>query len=51
MANEMNAMIELAREQIELVSARRDRAVYVSLSTAGISISVEPWPEDDCEGN
>lgn len=45
MTDEMQEMINLAREQIDLAATQRDRSVYISLSTVGINISVDPWPE------
>ena len=51
MTDEMNAMIELAREQIEMAAAKRDRTVLVSLTAGDITISVDPWLKSDCEGN
>lgn len=50
MTDEMKAMIDLAHAQIDLAAAKRDRSVFVTMSAGNITVSVDPWPEEDDDG-
>ena len=50
MENQMNAVLDYAKEQIELAAKNRDRSVTVYVGEAGMHVSVYPYPEDETDG-
>lgn len=46
MTDEIREAMDLVREQVELATKNRDRQVYLSVTEMGVTITVEPWPEE-----
>lgn len=49
MENQMNAVLDYAKEQIELAAKNRDRSVTVYVGEAGMQVSVYPYPDEEIE--
>ena len=46
MTDEIREAMDLAREQVELATKNRDRSIYLSVTNVGVTLTVEPWPEE-----
>lgn len=49
MENQMNAVLDHAKEQIELTAKNRDRSITVYVGEAGMHVSVYPYPDEEIE--